>query len=157
MTFIRHLKDRVNSNALSGSTLKNYYFAVKLFYQANDIQLNWKWIQRGLPPASTVANDRIPSLEEIRKIIEYSDRRIKLIIYVMISSGIRVESWEHLKWKHITPIKNEKTGQVVAAKILAYNTENAKPHYYTTFITPEAYAELETIKNLECNMKGERI
>ena len=60
MTFIRHLKDRINSNDLSGGTLKNYYFAVKLFYQANDIQLNWKWIQRGLPPASTVANDRIP-------------------------------------------------------------------------------------------------
>jgi integrase len=92
MTFIRHLKDRVNLNRITGGTLKNYYFAVKLFYEANDIQLNWKWIARGLPPASTIANDRIPTLEEIQKLIEYPDRRTKLIVYVMISSGIRVES-----------------------------------------------------------------
>ena len=72
----------------------------------------------------------------------------------MISSGIRVESWEHLKWKHITPIKNEKTGQVVAAKILAYNTKNAKPHYYTTFITLEAYAELEDYKEFRMQYEG---
>jgi len=40
--------------------------------------------------ASMAANDRAPTLEEIQKICEYPDRRIKAIIYTMASSGIRL-------------------------------------------------------------------
>lgn len=33
------------------------------------------------------ANDRAPEIEEIQKLIEYPDRRIKPIFWIMISSG----------------------------------------------------------------------
>jgi integrase len=36
------------------------------------------------------SNDRIPTLDEIRAITNYPDRRIKAIVYTMISSGIRI-------------------------------------------------------------------
>ena len=57
---------------------------------------------------------------------------------LMTSSGIRVGAWDYLMWGHITPIKQN--GQVVAAKIIVYPGDTEE---YFTFITSEAYVELE--------------
>jgi hypothetical protein len=54
--------------------------------------INWKRIIRGVPSGRKAANDRAPTLEEIRKLSEYPDRRIKPIVYIMASSGIRIGS-----------------------------------------------------------------
>ena len=70
----------------------------------NDILIPWKKITRGLPKGRKYADDRAPSLEEIQKIIEYPDRRIKAIVYTMTSSGIRLGAWDYLRWEHIQPI-----------------------------------------------------
>jgi hypothetical protein len=104
----------------------------------NDVLLPWKRITRGLPKPRRYANDRAPTIEEIRKIIEYPDRRIKSIVLIMASSGIRLGAWDYLRWKHIIPITRE--GKIVAAKIRVYQGD---PEEYFSFITPEAYFELE--------------
>jgi hypothetical protein len=52
--------------------------------------VNWKMITRGLPGGRQAANDRAPSIEEIRRLVEYPDRRIKPIVFTMVSSGIRI-------------------------------------------------------------------
>jgi len=70
--------------------------------------------------------------------MKYPDRRIKPIVLVMASSGIRGGAWDYLKWKHIIPVKRDE--QIVAAKILVYSGE---PDQYYTFITPEAYYALK--------------
>jgi hypothetical protein len=56
----------------------------------NDIAISWKKVTRGLPKARRFADDRAPRLDEIRRIIDYPDRRIKPIVYTMSSSGILV-------------------------------------------------------------------
>jgi hypothetical protein len=89
--------------------------------------------QRGIPRSRKFADDRAPTLEEIQKIAEYLDRRIKPIVYTMTSSGIRVGAWDHLKWDHIRPLI--KNGKLLAAKINVYAREEDE---YITFITPEA-------------------
>jgi hypothetical protein len=43
----------------------------------NDILIPWKKITRGLPKGRKFADDRAPTIDEIRRIIEYPDRRIK--------------------------------------------------------------------------------
>ena len=63
-----------------------------------DISIPWKKISRGLPRGRNYADDRIPTDDEIRKLLEYPDRRIKSIVYTMTSSGIRLGAWDYLKW-----------------------------------------------------------
>jgi hypothetical protein len=53
-----------------------------------DIPISWKKITRGLPKGKKYADDRIPTIEEIQKLVEYPDRRIKAIVCTMASSGI---------------------------------------------------------------------
>jgi len=101
--------------------------------------INWKKISKGMPPVKSYSDDRVPTVEEIQKLIEHPDRRIKTIVLVMVSSGVRVGSWDFLQWKHVVPI--ERNGVVMAAKILIKNTKINNRSYYS-FITPEAYASL---------------
>jgi hypothetical protein len=56
----------------------------------NDLSLNWKRISIGLPRTKNSSNDRAPTVEEIRKVVEYPDRRIKSIVYSMASGGFRL-------------------------------------------------------------------
>jgi hypothetical protein len=41
----------------------------------NNIALNWKKIGRGLPRAGKAANDRAPTLTEIRKLVRVSRQK----------------------------------------------------------------------------------
>jgi hypothetical protein len=90
MSFIEYQKERVTKGEIAESTITNYYKATKLFCVMNDISLNWKKISRGPPSGKRAANDRAPTIEEVRKLCEYPDRRIKGIVYTMASSGIRI-------------------------------------------------------------------
>ena len=143
---------RAVSGEISVNTIRNYYKPIKLFFEMNNILVNWKLITKGIMKGDRVASDRPPFMTEIQKLLEFSDIRVKAIVSVMISSGIRVGSWDFLKWKHITPIfQND---GVVAAKIDVYNTKTKK--WYFSFITPEAYGYLQ--QYIEFRQKfGERI
>ena len=112
---------------------------MKLFCEMNDIYVSWKKISRGVPRGRQAANDRAPTKEEIQRLLEYPDRRIKPIVYTMISSGIRIGAWDFLKWKHVKPLYNER-GEVIAAKLIVYAKEAEE---YYSFITPEAFASLK--------------
>jgi hypothetical protein len=137
--FISYHNDRAKRGEISVSTIPNYYRATKLFCEMNDIVLGWKKIARGMARVRKAANDRAPTLEEIQLLIEYPDRRIKPIVYTMVSSGIRIGAWDYLQWKHVLPTINDK-GEIVAARLLVYAGEADE---YYGFITPEAYNSLK--------------
>ena len=98
MRFIQSEKDRVDRKEITGGTLRNRVKVIKRYCEVTDVTITWKKISRGLPKGKRYADDRAPTLEEIREITEYPDRRIKPIVYVMISSGIRVGVWDYLRW-----------------------------------------------------------
>ena len=105
LNFMLYQVNRVQNKEIVASTIQNYLKSIKLFCELADIEISWKRISRGLPKGKSYADDRIPTDDEIQKIIEYPDRRIKAIIYTMISSGIRLGSWDYLRWGNITPIE----------------------------------------------------
>jgi hypothetical protein len=152
MNFVRYQKNRADAREISNSTIPNYYRATKLFCEMNDIVLNWKKIARGLPRAIEAANDRAPTMEEIRKLLEYPDRRIKSIVCIMISSGIRIGAFDYLKWKHIVPIDND-GGEILAAKMTVYAGDSEE---YFSFITPEAYLATKNWMDFRASF-GEKI
>ena len=84
------IKDRVESKEITSTTLLNYVKPIKLYCELMDMPIPCKKIIRGMPRGRRYANDRAPTLEEIKKVLSYPDRRIKPIIYTMISSG-----WVH--------------------------------------------------------------
>ena len=139
MRFMALQNERARRKEIAESTISNYYKATKLFCEMNDLSLGWRKIRLGLPRGRKAANDRAPTIEEIQKLVEYPDRRIKPIIYTMASSGIRVGAWDYLQWKHVTPITNG-LREVIAAKLLIYPGDHEE---YYAFITPEAYNALK--------------
>ena len=122
-----------------------------MFCESADIDIPWKKITRGLPKGRQSANDRAPTILEIQKLTEYPDRRIKPIVYTMVSSGIRL-GWDFMRWKHIEPITNEDE-EIIAAKLRVYAGDEEE---YYAFITPEAYKALKDWMDFRASY-GEKI
>lgn len=137
LKFIYFQKERVDKKEISAATVRNYTKSIRLFCDMADIPIPWKKVTRGLPRGKKYADDRIPTLEELKKLVEYPDRRIKAIVYTMASSGVRVGAWDYLRWGNLTPI--EKNGEIIAAKMIVYAGEDDE---YYSFISPSAWSEL---------------
>jgi integrase len=155
INFIQFQTERVERNEIVPTTISNYTKALKTFLDMNDYMdglINWRKIRRGPPPRKNAADDRAPTREEIKKLLEFPDRRIKIIILVMLSSGIRIAAWDYLKWKHVKAFYDD-NDRIMAARLLVYAGE---PEQYITFITPEAYEALKQWMEFRASF-GERI
>ncbi len=152
MDYIAYQKSRVSGKEITAGTLRNYYKPIKLFCDMNDILVNWKLVNRGMPSSKRAGQDRTPTILEIHSMLEFGDVRIKPIVLLMVSSGIRVGAWEYLKWKHVIPLYNQDK-VLLASKLIVYAGE---PEEYFTFMTPEAYKALEDWMNFRKSY-GERI
>jgi hypothetical protein len=153
--FIRYLhyqKERVEKGEIAASTLRNFVKSLKAFCDSADLNIPWKKVTKGLPRARQSSNDRAPTIEEIRRIVEYPDRRIKPIVYIMVSSGVRLGAWDYLRWKNVKPI-TDSDGKVIAAKLDVYSGDVEE---YYTFITSEAYTTLKEWTDFRASY-GERI
>jgi integrase len=137
---------------VTGSTIRSLKESVKAFLIMNDLEnsINWGKISKIMPHARKVGQDRAPTIEEIREILANSDLRLKTIVLLLLSSGMRVGSFDDLKWKDI---KYVNVGGHKFAKITIYRGE---PEQYTSFITPEAYYSLIEYRERRLN-RGEKL
>jgi integrase len=149
--YMRTQKARAEKKEISESTVPNYYKPIKLFCEMNDITLNWKKIAKRIPRGQRYGKDRAPTVDEVKAILEYPDRRIRPVVLTSISCGLRNGAWDYLQWKHITPI--DRQGRLLAAKIVIYAGTNEE---YTSFISPEAYNSLLEYMNYRTS-SGERV
>lgn len=145
ISYFDSLKQRAKEGKLDGGTIKNRKFAVKRLiekvmkiHDSKGNGIDWEEVFNGLPKPSRFAQDRGYSIEEIRQICKYKDPRIKPIVYLFASSGIRLGAWDFLKWGHISPQK--RNGKIVCALVEVYKDT---PEQYPTIITVEAYNALK--------------
>lgn len=145
VNWIRYQKARVEKGEIDEVTVRSYYKPIPLFYSQNDIlNINWRRITHNLPHGSPIQRDRAPTLDELRQLLTYQkkDRRIKLVVTFMASSGIRIGAWDYLRVKDLEPIKED--GKILAAKLTVYRGQNkGKARQYTTFVSSEAYGAFE--------------
>jgi hypothetical protein len=123
----------------------------------NDVVLNWKKIKRMLPTIRRYALDRIPTLEELREILDAVDIRGKALTLVLVSSGIREGAVPSLRVSNYSKLRTRVPGndnsrlnasnstsnlvqQLVAGKLEIYHGE---PECYCAFISPEACIALD--------------
>ena len=66
----------------------------------NDVVVNWKKIRRMLPTIRRYALDRIPTLDELREIVDSADIRGKALTLVLVFSGIREGAIPRLRVSH---------------------------------------------------------
>ena len=114
INFLQFQKSRVQRDEITGATLRNFVKSIKSFCEMSDFPITWKKITRGLPKMRRHADDRAPTMEEIHKICEYPDRRMKALVYTMASSGIRLGAWDYLRWGDLKPL--ERDGKIVVQK-----------------------------------------
>ena len=145
--------DLLKSRGVSGSTIRQHVQAVKHLLVMNDLEnsLNWWKISKLMPKARKVGLDRAPTKDEIRKLLEHADIRMKALILLLCSSGVRIGSVEHLRWKHLTPVEYQ--GYRFAKLVVPVSKSGEA---YTTFITPEAYECLMEYRRAR-EVEGEEI
>ncbi len=60
---MRKQKESAEKKEISESTVPNFFKPITLFYQMNDILLNWKKITERIPRERSYDQDRVPTVE----------------------------------------------------------------------------------------------
>jgi integrase len=109
---------------------------IKQYYQMNDVILNWVKISQYLGENTRKFKDRAYTTEEIQTLLTKADERMRVVILLLSSTGIRVGGAIDLKLKHLTKIKKYGLYEIVVY-------ENTTSEYYC-FTTPECAIAIDS-------------
>ena len=119
---------------MSSGAIDVHIYALQHFYEMNDIDnISWKKLKRFKGEETPTHEDRGYSHTEIQTVLSVADVRLKPIISLLASGGMRIGALPFLKLKHLTKKDN-------CYKIDVY--AGTKEHYYT-FCTPECRKYIE--------------
>ncbi|MDW0341274.1 MAG: tyrosine-type recombinase/integrase, partial [Nitrososphaeraceae archaeon] len=109
--------------------------------EINDIVLNWKKIKKFINSEKTGnetnGRDRGYTHEEIQKILEFSDQRLKTAFLILASTGIRIGALRTFRVGDL-----EKVDDIYKVRVYSGDKEE-----YITFTTPECAKEIDTYLN----------
>jgi integrase len=115
----------------SYSAIHNYVAAIIAFYKINDIILNVDKIARFMPEKRRANKDRGYEHEEILKLLGVADERMRVVILLLASTGMRIGAIPSLRLRNLEEIEIENSK---IYKITVY--ENDREEHFT-FCTPE--------------------
>jgi integrase len=116
---------------LSSGSIKANFNTIKKFFKVNNISLQWDQLN-GFKGKSNgkLIDDRVYTKEEILKMLDHADLRMKVVILVLLSSGMRIGGLAELKVKDLEYIQ-----EYNIYKITVYSYD--KNEKYVTFCSPE--------------------
>jgi integrase len=123
--------------------------AIKHACEMNDVILNWKklkFIKSEKTDNEINGKDRGYTHEEIQKILEFSDQRLKTAFLVLASTGIRIGALQSIRIGDLERIDD-------LYKIIVYRGDNEE---YITFCTPECSKEFDAYLDFR-SRRGENI
>jgi integrase len=127
---------RMREKGRGYSALHNYVAVVTSFYRINDVILNQNKISKFMPESRRVMKDRAYTHEEISKLLQIADERMRMVILILTSTGMRVGALPDLRLKNL-----QKVGDNDYYKITVY--ENFKEEYFT-FCTFECLQAIDS-------------
>lgn len=146
ITFLE--KKEKESSPATAHLIRN---SVKKLLDVNGVAgINWLNIDDHISEKKRFGEDRAPTTDEIRRMVNASDLRMKCIILFLCSSGARTGAIPLLKWRDVAEVKSE---GFEFAKVTIYRGEREQ---YDTFITPEAYEQLLEYRRYRENI-GEKV
>ncbi|MGD1837527.1 MAG: tyrosine-type recombinase/integrase [Nitrososphaeraceae archaeon] len=125
-----------SSKRVSPGSIHIMQAVLKLFFEVNEVVVNWTLIRKAIPKNQTVIDDRLYTQEEIRKLLDHADLREKTIIYTLLSTGMRIGGLCELELKDLQYIEDHKL-----YKITVY--ASSKHDRYITFCTPECATTIQ--------------
>ena len=136
--YFQYLETRLNNKEIRKGTAHNCKTVVKKVMEQIGINIDWKRINKIFGTPLNYSNDVAYTIDQINRLCEYGDPRIKAVVYVMATSGIRLGAWIGLKKKHVKPY--EENGKILCAYLKVYDGEPNDE--YWTLLTKEAYDEI---------------
>jgi hypothetical protein len=133
--YVGFLRERAEKGEIALSSVRARATPIKLFCVMNRCRLDWDFISKTIPKSRKWADDRAPTRDEIRRVLNLCTLRMKVAVEMMASGGFRVGSWDYLSVRDVEPV--ERDGRVAAARVTIYRGE---PEQYFTYVTPEAWA-----------------
>jgi integrase len=138
------------SQKISGQYKTVIMATIKHACEMNDAILNWKKLKKFIKSEKTDneinGKDRGYTHEEIQKILEFSDQRLKTAFLVLASTGIRIGALQSIRIGDLERIDD-------LYKINVYRGDREE---YITFCTPECAKEIDAFLDFR-ERRGEKI
>jgi integrase len=136
---------------VSPSRIAQIRFSIQKLLELNRVNnVDWTFVSEFVPKHKRFGEDRAPTVEEVRKIVELADLRTKGVVLFLVSSGARIGAVSWLRWRDV---KEVELGGKKFAQVTIYRGE---PEQYTAFVTPECYSYLMEYKRYRESL-GEKI
>ena len=149
--FVREMERR----GKAGSYIQRFKKVILSWLAYNNIEVKLKVNIKGRSETPTIANERVPSKEELAKIIRMASRRCRVSMGLMAFSGLRPESLGNFAGSdgiRLGDLKGTKPGsddddgisfERVPSILLVRNPLSKARHQYFTFIGSEAVTYIQ--------------
>ena len=128
--YVFYLKRRVSDGELSPNSVPDIMVSIFKFLKCNRKKIDREIITQHYPDKVKMGGDRAITDNEIRQLLDYSDKRDTAIIHMVSATGARPEALSELKMKHVETLEDGFTKLILYADDFKHET--------ITFLHPEA-------------------
>jgi len=150
----QYVSDLMSRGVTTGAVVQMIRGGLKKWIELNEVEMDWNKIQDEiLPGEEVVVQDRMPTKEELKELLNIGSLRDRTMILVLTSSGLRVGTLASLELGDIQ--LDEEIPRIIVKRAPGRKVSR-RMKGFATFITPEAKTMLlQYIKHRES--QGEKL